>query len=153
MERVLAIPIYKYEIYKIRSFYDFLLIISLKCKPDNDITFDSSYTMRLGTSDLKSSNSHGGTEKMIKEILMHPKYNPQYVHYDVGIAVSSQPIIFTDFVRSVCLPYLPIDNADEYRDKFMTLIGWSYGKEPASEKSPRKYKLTIRNVKVCCIVV
>jgi hypothetical protein len=102
----------------------------------------------MGTSNLTSGNFRGGTERTIKKILSHPKYNPKSVYYDVGIAVSAQPIIFTDFVRSVCLPYLPIDNDDHYRDKFMTLVGWSYDNETTSENSPRKYDLTIRSLKV-----
>ena len=67
--------------------------------------------MRLGTSDLEGIHSDGGIERRVKEIRWHPKYKPGRVYFDVGIAVASKLITFTEFVRPVCLPYLPANSS------------------------------------------
>ena len=82
--------------------------------------------MRMGTSDLESVHSPGGTERRIIGIKVHPRYIPGEAHYDVGIAETREEISFNEFVRPVCLPYLPVDNDNYLAGEFVTLAGWGY---------------------------
>ena len=82
--------------------------------------------MRLGTADLEGIHFDGGIERRIKEIRYHPRYRPGRVYFDVGVATANKLITFTEYVRPVCLPYLPVDFEDSLKDKFVTLAGWGY---------------------------
>ena len=82
--------------------------------------------MRMGTADLDSIHSPGGIERRVVDINFHPKYKPGQVYFDVGIAVAGEIITFNDFIRPVCLPYLPVDYNDHLSDNFVTLGGWGY---------------------------
>ena len=112
--------------------------------------------MRLGTSDLEGIHSDGGIERRVKEIRWHPKYKPGKVYFDVGIAVASKLITFTEFVRPVCLPYLPVDYEDQFEGKFVTLAGWGYAVEARSGLTELTSNLKLRSLKViysyvlCC---
>ena len=80
----------------------------------------------MGTADLESVHSPGGTERRVIDIKIHPRYIPGQAHYDVGIAETREEISFNEFVRPVCLPYLPVDNDNYLSGEFVTLAGWGY---------------------------
>ena len=80
----------------------------------------------MGTSDLDSIHSNGGFERRVIDIHVHPRYVPGQAHYDVGIAESIDIFVFSDFVRPVCLPYLPVDDDNHLEGKYVTLAGWGY---------------------------
>ena len=80
--------------------------------------------MRMGTSNLKDLDYPGEINLMISKIKVHPGFIPGLAYYDVGIAVSEEPITFSMHVRSICLPYLPIENADHFKGNYVTALGW-----------------------------
>ena len=82
--------------------------------------------MRLGTADLEGIHTDGGIERRVKAVHWHPKYVYGRAYFDVGIAIASKPVSFTSYVRPICLPYLPVDYEDSFKDKFVTLSGWGY---------------------------
>ena len=84
----------------------------------------------MGTADLESV--HNGIERKVIDIRIHPKYKPGQVYYDVGIAIARDVITFTDYIRPVCLPYLPVDDNDHLKNNFVTLAGWGYAIEARS---------------------
>ena len=84
----------------------------------------------MGTADLESV--HNGIERKVIDISTHPKYKPGKVYYDVGIAVARDAITFNDYIRPVCLPYLPVDDDDHLEGNFVTLAGWGYAIEARS---------------------
>ena len=105
--------------------------------------------MRLGTADLEGIHTDGGIERRVKEIYWHPKYVTGQAYFDVGIAVASKPVSFTSYVRPVCLPYLPVDYEDQFKDKFVTLSGWGYTVEARrSDLTELTSNLKLRSLKV-----
>ena len=111
--------------------------------------------MRLGTADLEGIHFDGGIERRVKEIRYHPRYRPGRVYFDVGVATANKLITFTEYVRPVCLPYLPVDFEDSLKDKFVTLAGWGYtiqarsGAEPSVELTSN---LKLRSLKVISVL-
>lgn len=85
--------------------------------------------IRMGTSDLESIHSNGGIERSVVDIHVHPKYVPGQAHYNVGIAEAIEIFEFSDFVRPVCLPYLPVDDNNFLEGKYVTMAGWGYAIE------------------------
>ena len=75
---------------------------------------------------------------------------PGKVYFDVEIAVVSKSklITFTEFVRPVCLPYLPVDYEDQFEGKFVTLAGWGYAVEARSGLTELTSYLKLRSLKV-----
>ena len=80
----------------------------------------------MGTSDLDRIHSDGGFERRVIDIHVHPRYVPGQAHYDVGIAEAIDIFVFSDFVRPVCLPYLPVDDDNFLEGNYVTLVGWGY---------------------------
>ena len=80
----------------------------------------------MGTSDLDSIHSSYSIERRVVNIQFHPKYEPGKAYYDVGIAEAGELITFNDYIRPVCLPYLPIDDADNQKQNVVTLAAWGY---------------------------
>ena len=111
--------------------------------------------MRLGTADLEGIHFDGGIERRVKEIRYHPRYRPGRVYFDVGVATANKLITFTEYVRPVCLPYLPVDFEDSLKDKFVTLAGWGYtiqarsGADPSVELTSN---LKLRSLKVISVL-
>ena len=81
---------------------------------------------RMGTADLEAVHPPGGIERWLVNIHIHLDYKPGRAYYDIGIAEVEKLITFNEYVRPVCLPYLPIDGADHLEDQFVTLAGWGY---------------------------
>ena len=104
--------------------------------------------MRLGTADLEGIHTDGGIERRVKAIYWHPKYVFGRAYFDVGIAVASKPVSFTSYVRPICLPYLPVDYEDQFKDKFVTLSGWGYTVQARSELTELTSNLKLRSLKV-----
>ena len=104
--------------------------------------------MRMGTADLESIHSPGGIERRVAEIMFHPKYKPGKVYYDVGIAVADEIITFNEFIRPVCLPYLPVDYNDHLTGKFVTLAGWGYALQARTNVVELTSNLKLRSLKV-----
>ena len=109
--------------------------------------------MRLGTAELDKRYSSGGLERRVKEIKWHPKYKPGRVYFDVGIATAEKPIDFTEYVRPVCLPYLPTelkDSGDENGNFFTlgSLGNWEYERIWEYDTPELRPNLKISSVKV-----
>jgi hypothetical protein len=85
--------------------------------------------------------------RRVIDIIFHPKYKPGKLHYDVGIALASKTIEFTDYIRPVCLPYLPIDNDNRFKEEAALLVGWQEDLEEVKENPPTP-KLKLQNLKV-----
>ena len=83
----------------------------------------------MGTSDLKATHSPGAIDRRVTHIYVHPKYTTGKAYYDVGIAKVHKLIEFNEYVRPVCLPYLPVDDASHLEDQFVTLGGWGYANQ------------------------
>ena len=83
------------------------------------------YYMRVGVSDLYSADLIGGEDiRKISDITWHNKYKPGMLHYDVGIAIASKDIEFTNYIRPLCLPFLPVDNENQFNKEPIIMIGW-----------------------------
>ena len=108
--------------------------------------------MRLGTADLEGIHTDGGIERRVKAIYWHPKYVFGRAYFDVGIAVASKPVSFTSYVRPICLPYLPVDYEDQFKDKFVTLSGWGYTVQARSELTELTSNLKLRSLKVRLVI-
>ena len=100
--------------------------------------------MRLGTADMTDASK--GTMRNIIEFKMHPKYQATRAYFDVAIAVANIPIDFTDFIRPVSLPLLPIDDENAFEDESVTLSGWGL------EVGEQQYKPRV-NFKLVTIAV
>ena len=55
---------------------------------------------------------------------MHPKYVTDKAYFDVGIAIAESPIQFNEYIRPICLPVRPVDDADYLEGDLVTLAGW-----------------------------
>ena len=104
--------------------------------------------MRLGSADLEGIHSNGGIERRVKDIRWHPRYKPGRVYFDVGVATASKIITFTEYVRPVCLPYLPVDYEDQLKDQFVTLAGWGYAIQARTGLPELTSNLRLRSLKV-----
>ena len=83
------------------------------------------YVIRLGTKDLNEMNKIGKFDvRRVEDILFHPKYVHGEVYYDVGIAVANKPMDFNDYIRPICLPYLPIDDENSFSEVAVISVGW-----------------------------
>ena len=83
------------------------------------------YVIRLGTKDLNEMNKIGKFDvRRVEDILFHPKYVHGEVYYDVGIAVANKPMNFNDYIRPICLPYLPIDDENSFSEVAVISVGW-----------------------------
>ena len=67
--------------------------------------------MRMGTEDLSLTDV--GAIRNIARMEVHPKYVSTRAYYDAGIAIADVIIEFTDVIRPISLPMLPIDDSDE----------------------------------------
>jgi hypothetical protein len=68
------------------------------------------------------------------------------LYFDIGIAVADRIIEFGQFIRPVCLPFRPVDDANDLKGKFVNLAGWG------TKNNDNKYithNLHIYNLKVC----
>ena len=109
--------------------------------------------MRLGTADLEGIHTDGGIERGVMAVHWHPKYVYGRAYFDVGIAIASKPVSFTSYVRPICLPYLPVDYEDSFKDKFVTLSGWGYTIQARSELTELTSNLKLRSLAVSCELV
>ena len=82
--------------------------------------------MRMGTADLDTMHFNGSMDRRVSDLHVHPNYKPGQAYYDIGIAEAETLITFSEYVMPVCLPYLPIDDANHIEDQFVTLAGWGY---------------------------
>ena len=96
------------------------------------------------------NNAHIGAfdVRRVIDITFHPKYKPGKLHYDVGIASASKTIEFTDYIRPVCLPYLPIDNDNLFKEEAALLVGWQEDVQTLKENTTFTPKLKLQNLKV-----
>ena len=62
--------------------------------------------------------------RRVEDIFFHPKYVPGKVYYDVGIAVANKPMDFNDYIRPICLPYLPVDDENLFSEVSVISVGW-----------------------------
>ena len=103
---------------------------------------------RMGTADLEAVHPPGGIERRLVNIHVHPDYKQGEAYYDIGIAEVEKLITFNEYVRPVCLPYLPIDGADHLEDQFVTLAGWGYSIQARSAQVELTSNLKLRSLKV-----
>ena len=110
--------------------------------------------MRMGTSDLETIDSKGGIERKVIDIHVHPQFTPGRVYYDVGIAVANEFITFTNFIRPVCLPYLPVDNSNYFEEESVILANWEYGIQASNKlnETTTVSNLRLRSLRVSKIV-
>ncbi len=73
--------------------------------------------IRFGPSDVDSSDI---VEMQVVQVLTHPLYKPPTAYFDVGIAVAENEIQLGERIRTVCLPFNPV-NQDE-----VALAGWQF---------------------------
>ena len=105
--------------------------------------FQFSYQIRMGTAVLGVIQSTEGFDvRRVIDILPHPKYIPGRVYYDVGIVVTSEVITFTDYIRPVCLPYLPVDNGN-FEEENVQIVGWN--KATSNGENNTKMLSTLRS--------
>ena len=62
--------------------------------------------------------------RRVEDIIFHPKYVHGEVYYDVGIAVANKLMDFNDYIRPICLPYLPVDDANSFSKVSVISVGW-----------------------------
>ena len=65
--------------------------------------------------------------RRVEDILFHPKYVHGEVYYDVGIAVANKAMDFNDYIRPICLPYLPVDDENSFCktcSRSVISVGW-----------------------------
>ena len=87
------------------------------------------YVIRLGTKDLNEMNKIGKFDvRRVEDILFHPKYVHGEVYYDVGITVANKPMDFNDYIRPICLPYLPVDDENSFSEVSVISVGWENSK-------------------------
>lgn len=53
---------------------------------------------------LMTTGSGGATIRLIRRILLHPKYDQFTSDYDIALLELSSPVAFNDLVQPVCVP-------------------------------------------------
>ena len=81
--------------------------------------------MRLGVSDIDAKMATEGSDvRKVTDVKFHPKYKRGKIVYDVAIAYSGEEIIFTEYIRQVCLPYLAVDDRFHLSSQPIISTGW-----------------------------
>ena len=112
------------------------------------------FQIRLGTTYLNERKFIEGYDvRRIVDITWHNKYKPGEVYYDVGIAVTSKRIEFNEYIRPVCLPYLPIDNDNHFESENVISVGWQQALNEKTDTVELKPKLKLQDIKVSCITI
>ena len=78
--------------------------------------------MKLGSANMEDIKpaSPGLIQRRIVSTFQHPKYSSGRPYYDVGVALADYHIEFTEYVRPICLPMMPVDDEDFLADDFGT---------------------------------
>ena len=63
----------------------------------------------FGTNNLgiKKQYNRNRLDLSILQFIVHPKYDPEYMYYDVAIIQLNETIEFNEHIRPVCLPTSP----------------------------------------------
>ena len=109
--------------------------------------------MRLGSSNLNAIKSPGELLRKVDNINWHPEYKPGSIYFDVGIAITDTPITFTSFIRSVCLPFLPVDEPDHLKDELLVLDGWRSSNLTKQKLIPNSRSVKVVTLNIILIVL
>ena len=80
--------------------------------------------VRLGDHNITSTRDDITSEvRQIKDAIIHPKYKFPFAYYDVAVVVMDSTVVFTNFIRPICLPetHAKIDNR---KNNHVLLTGW-----------------------------
>lgn len=55
---------------------------------------------------VMTTGNKGATARLIRRILLHPKYDQFTSDYDIAMLELSAPVVFNDMVQPVCIPAL-----------------------------------------------
>ena len=117
--------------------------------------FDYKYNfkIRLGTSNMqKYISGPGMIERTVVSTFQHPKYSVGRSYFDVGVAKVDYHIEYTEYVRPICLPMMPVDDGDFLSDDLVMLSGWglaNVGGEWQQSKSLKIHTLQVNPQHIC----
>lgn len=69
----------------------------------------------------------------IAKTVIHPKFKFPQSYYDVAILEMDRPIVFSQFVKPICLPESSVSYVDNHMSDFVTLTGWGKEKKNSND--------------------
>ncbi len=86
--------------------------------------FNSSYQIRIGDS-IHSLDVHPRSTLILDVIQsqIHKNYTKGPAYFDVAVLTTNK-IIFSEFISPVCLPDSASEDIDKYKNDYVDLIGW-----------------------------
>jgi len=100
--------------------------------------------VRLGDTNITSSRDDKYVQEFeFEEMHKHPKYNKDKAYYDIAV-LKIPAVVFTVYVRPICLPNSEFFNIHKYEGHSSTLIGW--GKSSENGKIESTLKRTILTI-------
>jgi len=78
--------------------------------------------IRCGEHNVKEDNTYlPSQESVVREIILHPNYDPRRIHYNLAILVTEYNFVYQSHIGPVCLPS-PNENFDNRKDCWSS--GW-----------------------------
>ena len=77
----------------------------------------------FGSTNLNNSYERGRLERNVSKVFIHPKYNPDFHFYDVGLILLEQQVEYSDYIRPICLPSNSTTNLEIRNHHSAQLIG------------------------------
>ena len=77
-----------------------VVLTATHCVEDKHFNKET-FKVLAGVLDLRFT---GATSMKIKEIQVHPRYEKPKVYYDVALLILTEPLKFSKYINSICLP-------------------------------------------------
>jgi len=87
-------------------------------------------------------------DRLVKEVLIHPEYNPELLTHNIAILFVSEPFEFVNHISPVCLPKLNA-NYTGSKECYSTGFGADSYDRPEYSDLLKKVKLPVVNSKQC----
>ncbi|KAF9421594.1 hypothetical protein HW555_002527 [Spodoptera exigua] len=89
-------------------------------------------TARLGDHNIRTNTETKHIERKIKRVVRHRGFDMRTLYNDVAVLTIDQPVIFSKYVRPICLP---VGGRSTYQGKIATVIGWGSLRESGPQPS------------------
>jgi Trypsin len=105
----------------------------------------------IGCHDLKNMSDTDFQKRVAEQLIIHPDYyrpNKAFSDADIGLIIFSLPVVYTDFIKPICL--WPADEA--YRDIVTqkgVVAGWNYDSSEQEAATPKAIEMPVVSTLTC----